>query len=170
MNMATFFDQTKWYSTQKKRLFQMAYFKFHEKKYWESTKLTDSKINPSRENHAHFIPCKPPHKNHPKRVLWAYTLIHSNRNISCLEISNFISCVSFEHHCSCLQTRLRGFCIHGRKIHAQGNPHSPWWAWAPWYRLRGQWLWCWSLACPHHLHPQTNLCEHNSACPYPSTT
>ena len=52
----------------------MAYFKFHEKKYWESSKLTDSKIYPSRENHAHFISCKPPHKNHPKEyfgtTLW----------------------------------------------------------------------------------------------------
>ena len=33
MNMATFFDQTKGYSTQKERLFQMAYFKYHEKNY-----------------------------------------------------------------------------------------------------------------------------------------
>ena len=74
MNMATFFDQTKRYSTQKKKLFQMDYFKFHEKNYWESSKLTDSKITPSRENHAHFIPCKPPHKNHPteyfRTTLW----------------------------------------------------------------------------------------------------
>ena len=60
------FDQTKWYSTQKKRLFQMAYFKFHEKNYWESSKLTNSKINPSTENHAHFISWKPPDKNHPR--------------------------------------------------------------------------------------------------------
>ena len=28
--------------------------------------MTDSKINPSRENYAYFIPCKPPHKNHPR--------------------------------------------------------------------------------------------------------
>ena len=52
----------------------MAYFKSHEKKYWESSKLTDSKINPSRENHAHFIFCKPFHKNHPREyfetTLW----------------------------------------------------------------------------------------------------
>ena len=52
----------------------MAYFNFHEKNYWESSKLTDSKVNPSRENHAHFIPCKPPHKNHPREyfgtTLW----------------------------------------------------------------------------------------------------
>ena len=82
INKGLFFDQTKWHSTQKKRLFQMVYFKFHEKNYWESSKLIDSKINPSRENHAHFISCKPPHKNHP-RVLWDYTLIHSNHNISC---------------------------------------------------------------------------------------
>ena len=73
MNMATFFNQTKWYSTQKKRVFQMAYFKFHKKNYWESSKLMDSKINPSRENHAHFIPYKPPHKNHP-RVYFGPTL------------------------------------------------------------------------------------------------
>ena len=47
----------------------MAYFKFHEKNYWESSKLTNSKINSSsRENYAHFISCKPPHKNHP----WEY--------------------------------------------------------------------------------------------------
>ena len=38
----------------------MAYYKFQEKKYWESSNLT--KINPSRENHAHFISCKPPYK------------------------------------------------------------------------------------------------------------
>ena len=31
INKGLFFDQTKWYSTQKKRLFQMAYFKFHKK-------------------------------------------------------------------------------------------------------------------------------------------
>ena len=68
--MATFFNQTKWYSTQKKRLFQMTYFKFHEKNSWESSKLTDSKINPSRENHAHFISCKPPHKTHPREYFW----------------------------------------------------------------------------------------------------
>ena len=74
INKGLFFDQTKWYSTQKKRLFQRAYFRFHEKNYWESSKLTDSKINPSRENHAHFISCKPPHKNHPREcfgtTLW----------------------------------------------------------------------------------------------------
>ena len=66
MKKGLFFYQTRWYSTQKKRLFQMAYFKFHKKNYWESSKLTDSKINPSRESHAHFISCKPPHKNHPR--------------------------------------------------------------------------------------------------------
>ena len=44
----------------------MAYSKFHEKNYWESSKLTNSKISPSRENYAHFISCKPPHKNHPR--------------------------------------------------------------------------------------------------------
>ena len=58
----------------KKRLFQMTHFKFHEKNSWESSKLTDSKINPSRENHAHFISCKPPHKSHPREffetTLW----------------------------------------------------------------------------------------------------
>ena len=69
MNMATFFDQTKYYSTQKERLFQMASFKFHEKNHWESSKLTNSKITPSRENHAHFISCKPPHKTHPREYL-----------------------------------------------------------------------------------------------------
>ena len=73
-NKGWFFHQTKWYSTQQKRLFLMAYFKFHEKNYWESSKLTDSKINPSRENHAHFISCEPPHKNHPREyfgtTLW----------------------------------------------------------------------------------------------------
>ena len=39
-------------------------------------------------------------KTHPQRVLWDYTLIHSNHNISCWEISNFISCISFERHCN----------------------------------------------------------------------
>ena len=33
INKGLFFVQTKWYSTQKKRLFQMASFKFHEKNY-----------------------------------------------------------------------------------------------------------------------------------------
>ena len=42
------------------------YFKFHKKNYWECSKLTNSKINPSMENHAHFISCKPPHTNHPR--------------------------------------------------------------------------------------------------------
>ena len=74
INRGLFFNQRNWYSTQKKRLFQMAYFKFHEKYYWESSKLANSEINPSRENHTHFISCKPPHKNHPKEyfgtTLW----------------------------------------------------------------------------------------------------
>ena len=69
-----FLVKKKCYSTQKKRLFQMAYFKFHEKNYWESSKLANSKINPSRENCAHLISCKPPHKNHPREyfvtTLW----------------------------------------------------------------------------------------------------
>ena len=69
INKGLFSGQTKWYPTQKKRLFQMAYFKFHEKKYWESSKLTNSKINPSRENHAHCISCKPPHNATPKSTL-----------------------------------------------------------------------------------------------------
>ena len=74
INRGLFFNQTNWYSTQEKTLFQMAYFKLYEKNYWESSKLTNSKINPSRENHAHFISCKPPHKNHSKEysgtTLW----------------------------------------------------------------------------------------------------
>ena len=44
----------------------MASFKFHERNYWESSKLTNSKITPSRESHAHFISWKPPHKNQPR--------------------------------------------------------------------------------------------------------
>ena len=47
----------------------MAYFKFHKKNYWESSKSTDSKRNTSRENHAHFISCKPPHKTTPESTL-----------------------------------------------------------------------------------------------------
>ena len=70
INKGLFVDQMKWYSTQKKRLFLMASFKFHEKNYWESSKLTNSKIASSRENHAHFISCKPPHKNHPREYFW----------------------------------------------------------------------------------------------------
>ena len=95
------FDQTKWYSTQKKGLFQMAYFKFHGKNYWECSKLTDSKINPSRENHAHFISCKLPHKTHPKDYFGTTLWFIQITTISCWEISNFISCVLFECHCIC---------------------------------------------------------------------
>ena len=43
--VVVFWWKKKWHSTQKKRLFQMAYFKFHKKNYWESSKL---QINPSR--------------------------------------------------------------------------------------------------------------------------
>ena len=84
---ATIFDQTKCYSTQNKRLFQMAHFIFYVKKYWESPKLRNSKINPSREHHAHFISCKPPHKTHPRKY-FETTLWHSNHNISCWESQN----------------------------------------------------------------------------------
>ena len=49
MNMATFFDQTKWYSTQKKRLFQMAYFKFHKKKLLRKLKIDRFKEKPLKE-------------------------------------------------------------------------------------------------------------------------
>ena len=80
-NKGLFLDQTKCYCTWKKRLFQMAYFKFHEKNYWESSKLTNLKINPSRENHAHFISCKPPYKNHPREyfgtTLWSIQIATS---------------------------------------------------------------------------------------------
>ena len=90
MNMATFFDQTKWYSTQKKRLFQMAYFKFHERNYWESSKLTNSKITSSRENPACFISCKPPHKNHP-REYFGTTLCFIQIATSIVEKSQILS-------------------------------------------------------------------------------
>ena len=90
MNMATFFDQTKWYSTQKKRLFQMVYFKFHEKNYWESSNLTNSKITPSRENYAHFISCKPPHKNYP-REYFGTTLCFIQIATSVVEKSQILS-------------------------------------------------------------------------------
>ena len=90
INKGLFFDQTRWYSTQKKRLFQMAYFKFHKKNYWESSKLTDSKINPSRENHAHFISCKPPHKNHP-REYFGPTLCFIQITTSVVEKSQILS-------------------------------------------------------------------------------
>ena len=92
MNKGLFFDQTKWYSTQKKRLFQMAYLKFHKKNYWESSKLTDSKINPSRENHAHFISCKLPHKNHP-REYFGLTLWFIQIATSVVEKSQILSVV-----------------------------------------------------------------------------
>ena len=100
-----FFDQTKWYSTQKKRLFQMAYFKFHEKNYWESSKLTDPKINLSRENHAHFISCKPPHKNHP-REYFGTTLWFIQITTSVVEKSQ-ISSVAFH-----LSTTVPGYRNH----------------------------------------------------------
>ena len=90
MNMATFFDQTKLYSTQKKRLFQMAYFKFHERNYWESLKLTNSQIIPSMENQAHYISCKPPHKNHP-REYFGTTLWFIQITTSVVEKSQILS-------------------------------------------------------------------------------
>ena len=90
INKGLFFDQTKYYSTQKKRLFQMAYFKFHEKNYWESLKLTDLKINPLRENHAHFISCKPPHKTHP-REYFGTTLWFIQITTSAVEKSQILS-------------------------------------------------------------------------------
>ena len=68
----------------------MAYFKFHEKNYWESSNLTDSKINPSRENHAHFISCKPPHKNHPKEY-FGTTFWFIQITISVVEKSQILS-------------------------------------------------------------------------------
>ena len=44
------------------------------KKVLRKFKIDNFKINPSRENHAHFISCKPPHKNHPREyfgtTLW----------------------------------------------------------------------------------------------------
>ena len=46
MNMATFFDQTEGYSTQKERLFQMAYFKFHAKKLLRKLKIDKFKDKP----------------------------------------------------------------------------------------------------------------------------
>ena len=88
--MVTFFDQTKSYSTQKKRLFQMAYFIFHETNYWESSNLTNSKINPSMENHAHFISCKPPKKNHP-REYFGTTLCFIQIATSVVEKSQILS-------------------------------------------------------------------------------
>ena len=90
INKGLFLDQTKWHSTWKKRLFQMAYFKFHEKNIWESSNLTNSKINPSRENHAHFISCKPPHKNHP-REYFGTTLWFIQITTSVVEKSQILS-------------------------------------------------------------------------------
>ena len=68
----------------------MASFKFHEKNYWESSKLTNSKITPSRENHAHFISCKPPHKTHP-REYFGTTLCFIQIATSVVEKSQFLS-------------------------------------------------------------------------------
>ena len=101
INRGLFFNQTNWYSTQKKRLFQMAYFKFHEKYHWESSKLTNSEINPSRENHAHFVSCKPPHKNHPKEY-FGTTLWFIQTTTSVVEKSQILS-VAFH-----LSTTVRG--------------------------------------------------------------
>ena len=52
--MATFFDKTKCYSTQKKGSFRWPTSNSMKNNCWESSKLTNLKINPSRENHAHF--------------------------------------------------------------------------------------------------------------------
>ena len=60
--------------------------------YWESSKLTDSKINPSRENHAYFIPCKPPHKTHP-REYFGTTLWFIQIATSVVEKSQILSAV-----------------------------------------------------------------------------
>ena len=68
----------------------MASFKFHGKNYWESSKLKNSKITPSREIHAHFISCKPPHKNHP-REYFGTTLCFIQIATSVVEKSQFLS-------------------------------------------------------------------------------
>ena len=52
MTRATFFDQTKLYSTQNERLFQMAYFILHEKK-----KLRKSKIEKFKDKPLKGAPC-----------------------------------------------------------------------------------------------------------------
>ena len=61
-----------------------------KKNYWESSKLTDLKINPLRENHAHFISCKPPHKNHP-REYFGTTLWFIQITTSAVEKSQILS-------------------------------------------------------------------------------
>ena len=85
----------------------MAYFKFHKKNYWEISKLTDSKINPSRENHAHFISCKPPHKNHP-REYFGPTLWFIQIATSVVEKSQILS-VAFHLSATVEQLFLLGF-------------------------------------------------------------
>ena len=101
----------------KKKLFQMAYFKFQVKPPQGRTMHTVYPVN-------HLI--KP-----PQRVLWDHTLIHSNHNISCWEISNFISCISFE--CHCIFYGLFGYVYprvpmtkHACRMAVGSNIHSKW--------------------------------------------
>ena len=74
-----------------------------------SSKLTDSKINPSRENHAHFISCKPPHKNHPREyfgptlcfIQITTSLVEKSQNLSvAFHLSTAVPPVRNFHSCS----------------------------------------------------------------------
>ena len=125
INKGLFFDQEKWYSTQKKRFFQMASFKFHEKNYWESSKLTNSKIIPSRENHAHFISCKPPHKNHP-REYFGTTLCFIQIATSVVEKSQILS-VAFHLATTVCQKKISGLAAEptNRPLVLDFNPGTP---------------------------------------------
>ena len=124
INKGLFFDQTKWYSTQKKRLFQMAYFKFYEKNYWESSNLTHSEINPSRENHTNFISCKTHHKNHPQNY-FRTTLWFIQITTSVVEKSQILS-VAFH-----LSTTVETMCINKHMFYTEKATTDQDWIMSP---------------------------------------
>ena len=99
MNMATFFDQKEWYSTQKKKALSDGLLQIPWKKLLRKFKIDRFKVKPLKGEPCTLYILSATSKKPPQRELWDYTLIHSNCNISCWEISNFISCTSFEHHC-----------------------------------------------------------------------
>ena len=139
MNMAIFFDETNGILLMKKRLFQMAYFKFHETIYWESSKLTNSKINTSRENHAHSISCKPPHKNHP-REYFGTTLYFIQITASVVEKSQILS-VAFHLSVTVLLEWQRAVAELVRIPQPSTNLPSPWKHYSGPFPRRSSQLW-----------------------------
>ena len=99
----------------------MVYFKFHGKNYSESSKLTYSKLNPSRENHVHFISCKPLHKNHPRECfgtkLWFMqiaTSVVEKTQIS--SVAFHLSTTVYMKILWCPETTLSGFLLLMKKF------------------------------------------------------